>query len=1248
MKSRRIFKESYVSNNILSSKIPISPKEESYNSKSSTYKSITKYTKKDVDMIIKIQRWWRSILPKLNKFNKIENSYSKRHIESTRIKKHYSNSSFNDRRINKYENNSNHYKYLSNSLNSNSSYNNAYSNNTNTTSNTNNNNFRKNQNSKYCYNSNTSTRGSNYNYIQTQTITRKSETRSNPQCGSLSTSPSVKSKYLVETKRVEIFRKPRTFNSENKKSSYNELSRNELKYMLKNIWTEESFCSTVESLSIFSDENKNGNLSQNNSNNSIICEQYEEKISELRNLLIEKDEELNNLIKNLSQNKTAEIDYKYNSWNQVNIPSPINEIHIESIKAESIHESLSNNNLSGDDILEIQEINALSIISNITRYKNICQHLQSMTIFSQSENKLIEKDEDLIIQKIEEINITSIIPKLKDQNKIQELDGLEILCINKNKNEENIVQRMDKISIKSLQENNTSDNIIIQELDGFEILKQQKRLHIPQCVDELTISREYDMLLVKPKWNKLKIQGAGLNLFAIKKDNALENQEIDEFNISGKDKPELSIQSQDKINYLNTNVIKEIKTQQENIMTKIEQFTFEGNSDNYPIIYNENNNKEINNNKIEKINNIELVGLNHEIKKEKEKEEKPFLILNIENAKSLEIKKSYETTMLSEKKNWNTSIKPIKTTKLLIKNIKSPKKIIEKEEIETIERIYKNTNMNWTEEIKPIKTTKLKIKGIKIPHAFNELNIEEKININLLNNNSSKEKESLFIESFAFNLDENNKKFDNLTLIENSGFYLKGKDEPRKKIILSPIISQRMMIKNIPKEEKIKIVEKIIEKKINWNESNIPIKNINFNFIHLKENKTLKFKKQKSYNINLIGLELPKPQPEKNWKNLLRAQKSGKFNLQGKPTISKNKKLLIANGDKFFIQKEIEDEIIYNDDYNYNITNINNPNKLKQKAEEKEKEQINSSEIKTQIIKEKEIVPKYQREIRAEIARVKEISESDSSSLSDLDVLEGIKTNKERINNKELIKISNGYQAKKINSEVIYTAKNGIGLNTGGALYQKQIKYDYNKKYNTSIDENKLKIDNNYENSENETSHFLTKILGGGVEEKQFEILKKTDKNNNQKKQIIITNSKMQNSSINNIDNKNDEIINGQNQINKREIIINNSFKKSQKIPTCENRFSNGNQIKKGQIIFNPKIRTSKLQSHYSTNSACLTGRGNIIINSRKIYDKKINEGYSMDNSSVNERKSNDEIKLKRSKIKNVELLRDNDSQQSF
>ena len=93
--------------------------------------------------------------------------------------------------------------------------------------------------------------------------------------------------------------------------------------MIKNIWTEESFCSTVESLSIISDENKKNNLSENNSNNSIILEQYEEKITELKNLLIEKDYELNNLIKNLSQvekeNENENVLYK-----NININKNIN------------------------------------------------------------------------------------------------------------------------------------------------------------------------------------------------------------------------------------------------------------------------------------------------------------------------------------------------------------------------------------------------------------------------------------------------------------------------------------------------------------------------------------------------------------------------------------------------------------------------------------------------------------------------------------------------------------------------------------------------------------------------------------------------------------------------------------------------------------------------------------------------------------------------------------------------------------
>ena len=74
------------------------------------------------------------------------------------------------------------------------------------------------------------------------------------------------------------------------------------------------------------------------------------------------------------------------------------------------------------------------------------------------------------------------------------------------------------------------------------------------------------------------------------------------------------------------------------------------------------------------------------------------------------------------------------------------------------------------------------------------------------------------------------------------------------------------------------------------------------------------------------------------WKKLV--QSFSKFGLFGKPKQTKKLKLLVANGDKFFIQKESDDEIIYNDDYN--------TRKQKQKTEKKEK---------VEIIKEKEIIP---------------------------------------------------------------------------------------------------------------------------------------------------------------------------------------------------------------------------------------------------------------------------------------------------
>ena len=99
----------------------------------------------------------------------------------------------------------------------------------------------------------------------------------------------------------------------------------------------------------------------------------------------------------------------------------------------------------------------------------------------------------------------------------------------------------------------------------------------------------------------------------------------------------------------------------------------------------------------------------------------------------------------------------------------------------------------------------------------------------------------------------------------------------------------------------------------------------------------------------------------------------------------------------------------------------------KKKVEKKEKKE---NKEKVEIIKEREIIPRYQREIKAQIARVRE-SESETSSLSEIDVLAGIK-NKSVIGlggaDQELLKL-NGYETKILDGEVIFTSKNGLGIN---------------------------------------------------------------------------------------------------------------------------------------------------------------------------------------------------------------------------
>ena len=200
--------------------------------------------------------------------------------------------------------------------------------------------------------------------------------------------------------------------------------------MMRDIWNGETYCSTVESLCCLGDDVRN-NVSQN----TVIIEEYEEEIKRLKNMLMRKDDELNTLMRSLNEtNRELNVNITKNmraknyygqrnldqdahelqiismkqGWNDVNIPSPVNEIYIESIEnkipprmqyiegmqimgndkmrnmekwsqkirtEESIQESISD----PEAVLEIQEMNALSIISSKIRPKNMCQHLQSQS-----------------------------------------------------------------------------------------------------------------------------------------------------------------------------------------------------------------------------------------------------------------------------------------------------------------------------------------------------------------------------------------------------------------------------------------------------------------------------------------------------------------------------------------------------------------------------------------------------------------------------------------------------------------------------------------------------------------------------------------------------------------------------------------------------------------------------------------------------------------------------------------------------
>ncbi len=1512
-------------------KIPVSNKEENNSTKfgarakytkfnySERFKNQKKYSKAEIDKIIKIQRWWKRILAILEGY-KIREKLRAQNKNNYTVK---SKNVYTEQYMSRYSSNQ---PVIQNLKYSNLQYNSSFNNlmNTNSRSYTNINDISTSIKKNFNTTSNLNT-SSSQKFIQT--IDKRIITQNSPRLvQSVSTSPSVKSRYIIETKKVEVFQKPKNYSAnkfikQNGYNAMNSISNYEVRQIMRDIWNDETFCSTVESLCCLGDD-----VRHNTSQNSLIFEEYEEEIRKLKTLLMEKDDELNNLMANLKEtrnqlnvniSKDIRVKSDYNQkkfdpdahelqiitkkigWNDINVPSPVNEIFIESIEnqfpqkmqyiegmqvfgkrqEESIQESITD----PEAVLEIQEMNALSIISNRIKPKNLCQHLQSLMILAKREEQSEEysvnlkekkteieaipvEKEPLVFQKIEQINITSIRPKKrKIRNQIQELDGLEIINYSRPKIDlkrktkpKMIVQNVDKINIKSLLKKEEKKNII-QELDGLEIIKTGKEPHIPQSVDELEIPREYDMLLVKPTWNSLTLERSGLNLLAMPREDGLENEEIDEFAILGLEKPELEIENLEKFSFIKPQILQKVQVLipiPENKIKNIENFKINGikkepeviekiivkdakkkvipnridKSESFQIkgikkeekvvekivekVIIKNEHKKVISNSIEYLDEIAINGKEKDdykkiikgekfsirgkpktIKREEtEKEEIQKEVIEVEQGPEDYIEESVVeiSILIKPKKKVQNEIKAVDSFNINgLEKIKEELKIEQKEfvpvkrkgfaekinktvikkkeekkeepklelypesldciflqksyqtkkediiihefyglnvgktsgiKIEGETKIVKDLNKNWNDEIKPIKTTKLNVKG-------------EKIEI-------QKQKEEFNIESFSINIGDDGKKFRGSFYISNEGFDLEGnkgmilKEGPAQiikinKELPSKIINEnRLFIKGKPR--KIQQVGDVIEevettKTINWNDFNILRNENNFNFIHnpkkeieskiVEVNKNIDWNKvnkienkrfnlitkkvktilesQRTNSIKIIDAIVSVEKNSivlekivvKDWKNTLQAQRNAKFALLGKQK-TKKYKLLVANGDKFFIQKESDDEIIYNDDYN---SRQDNP-QLKKRDE---------GEQKAKIIKEKEIVPRLQREIRAQISRLKE-SESESSSISDIDVLASIR--KKKIigassnileNEAALLKYKkeiNGYNAKIIGGEVVFTAKNGLGVNLGGTQYQKQIhsKLGYTKKFSNKMSGIEI-INPKYRNEvfyqklvgskgaiEDGNYKIIdaSKSLSGSVSCRQMRVLNNSNLNNSNndadigsngqeqsyRKQIIIS------SRSENITDKNE--INGQPDPNIN-VILNNSRTKDSKNSlrkkdsqnsgnnnlspnnrayfrvkdspnSVNNNYDINQKLNAGKVVFNSKLKTDNSQEQNSPNSVEGKTRNQIEI--------RIKTSKDGNEKVITETKKTTEIRFKKtnSKTKNVEPLRDYDSQSGF
>ena len=1071
-------------------------------------------------------------------------------------------------------------------------------------------------------------------------------------------------KYVVESKRFEYFGNPRYSSGSNSSRETNvSISKTQLKKLMKSMWLENIYCSNVESLSCIIEKNniKNSNYLEENNEKELekynkIIKEYEAQIIKLKSVLNIKEQELKTLAQNLKhaentlkiknkqiyelnikkgikrvvlekdshelqiistkQKLTDENIYNKNShslqiitttknWNKINIPSPVNEIFIETIKHESPQKSkkfeemrrlmirkeeeekIYKKKLEDISKFEIQEMGLLSIIAKKPEKLNLCQHLQSLMILSKP------KKSPITFQKIEEIIITS--QPNKAGIKIQKLNGLEIINIKKKQ-------------------------LILQE----------------QCLNGLEIKREYDMLLLKPSWDSLKIQGSGLNLISLKKEIQLENQEIDEFQISGEEKPEKIIE---KINEV------KIFGKTKNIEYKI--------------------NRE----------RIKLLGI-------PKKEEKNWNeIIKPINSDKLLIKNEYEKIEPKIEINWNDIIKPIKTTKLFVKRLEpkenvfiiakkdkfnflysSPTKNKEEYDIENFNINLINSDKKMKQKLKIINNRfdikakeKKKILLIKnridsinifglikksnlIPSVEKQIELFSKINSkkewNLINkiiktknlNILKKNKEPNKISKKEVNIEIKNIKkflFKPIKAIKLSIQSLKKINEVPK-IILKQKKETKLFIKGLIKEEKeivswndlnkikrenslkLKGNEKInwnnlnklknensiklinTTKKRNWNDMNKSKKEYSIKLIGNKNKKNVwnekikidkkqilnllhkpklcKLKKQNNIIINLKGIktiENNKMEIINNKKNIIKPQRSIKLSIKGK---IKQIYLKVSKGDKFMIKREPEEEIIFNDDYNYLP--------IESKLNGKEKN-IKEKNEKMLVIKEKEITPIMRRQIKAQVVKIKE-DLSETSEQSDVDVLEGIQMRSTIAYSSGRLSSSSGYRKNILKGDVIFTPKINFGVNMKEQFNKRKLE-NYNDMENEgiirrsfqNINENKIRIIKSGYNIETNKCNTIYKSPSNINNINKLSKIPNDSKKRNIRKQIIIK-SKVNTETINGT-------INDEN-ININQIVNNDSCNKTSKNIIFNTHLSK-KQIKRSASTVEIRNRKKKLIS---------------------------------------------------------------------